>query len=255
MIFHFGVRLRKKAEGMKLTRENYAHVNNHSSFGDNKIYTDEFCEKHLKKVMQNYDINMKYFQSLDKGNFNEKLDEYLSKHHEFSQVFDLNDYEDKSGYYIMVLDDYCQIYIGTSRNIKRRVMNHWSKTKQFDRLLFGGINNSILSIDSFRALDTTRVFAYVTDQVFNIEDDLISGFPEQYIINRTIGGQLEGGLLEAIAHQKTRPMEPQIKIESNQPKTAHQIEPHIKMKSTQSIKNKNNTISTLLNKICEIIFR
>jgi len=43
------------------------------------------------------------------------------------------------------------------RGAKEHIRQHWSKTKQFDRLLWGSVTESIISIDSFRALDTTRI--------------------------------------------------------------------------------------------------
>lgn len=188
---------------MKLARENYVKMNNKSSLEDGKIYTDEFCQKHYKNALKNYDINMKYFASLSKDDFNQELNKFLSLNPKFVEITNLNDIT-TAGYYMLVLDDYCQVYIGTSGNIKKRVMGHWSKTKEFDRLIFGGIDNSILSIDSFRALDTKRIYAFATNNIFNMEEDLISSFPQKYSLNRTKGGRLEGGLEEAIIHRRTR---------------------------------------------------
>ncbi|CAI3796766.1 hypothetical protein NKCBBBOE_01658 [Pseudarthrobacter sp. MM222] len=45
------------------------------------------------------------------------------------------------------------------RDIRTRIKRHWSGTKQFDRLIFGTKESSILSIDSFWPLDTMRIFA------------------------------------------------------------------------------------------------
>ena len=50
------------------------------------------------------------------------------------------------------------MYIGISNDIKKRILTHWGSKKDFDRLLFGKKENSVLSIDSFGALDTTRIF-------------------------------------------------------------------------------------------------
>ncbi len=59
---------------------------------------------------------------------------------------------------MLVLDEYKQVYIGQSTDIKSRILHHRSKKKPFDRLIFGSVENSILSIDSFGALDTTRIY-------------------------------------------------------------------------------------------------
>lgn len=53
----------------------------------------------------------------------------------------------------MVLDEYRQVYIGAtseSAGTAERIRQHWSGQKQFDRLLAGSVETSVLSIDSFR---------------------------------------------------------------------------------------------------------
>ena len=42
--------------------------------------------------------------------------------------------------------------------MKKRILGHWNRQKEFDHLICGKIEESILSIDSFGALDTTRIF-------------------------------------------------------------------------------------------------
>ena len=73
-----------------------------------------------------------------------------------------------------------------------------------DRLVFGQVDRSVLSIDSFRALETTRIFAYESESTFLDENDLINDFPNEYYLNRTRGGIMEFGLTEAIANMKDR---------------------------------------------------
>lgn len=104
----------------------------------------------------------------------------------------------------MVLDEYCQVYVGTSKDLKKRVMAHWSKTKPFDRLIFGTIETSILSIDSFRALDTTRIFVATNDHTYLKENVYINSFDQKYVLNRTAGGEMPNGLIDAIKHRRTR---------------------------------------------------
>ena len=89
----------------------------------------------------------------------------------------------------MVLGEYCQVYIGTSQNIKERIRQHWGGSKnRFDRLIFGGIEASKLSINSFRALDTTRIFVYKTDELYTQEDKYINCFSDKFVCNRLSGG-------------------------------------------------------------------
>ncbi|WP_339212897.1 GIY-YIG nuclease family protein [Solibacillus sp. FSL W8-0372] len=204
MTYHFGVKVHEGKRGLKLTREKYAVVSNKSSFGNNKVYDEEWCEKQLKRSMENFDLNIEYLSLLDRNEFREGIEKFLEMNTQFIEVFDLNLYDGKSGYYLMVLDEYSQVYIGTSSNIKRRIRQHWSSSKSFDRLIFGNVNTSKLSIDSFRALDTTRIYAYVTTQIFNIEDNFINQFPDIFVCNRTIGGEMPGGLLQAISMGKKR---------------------------------------------------
>ncbi|UPM56107.1 hypothetical protein [Gottfriedia acidiceleris] len=216
MIEHFGVNVRTKSDGLKLTKENYIKVSNKSSFPSverceeppyfrryTKIYDDEFISRHTENCFYNFDLNMKNFSSLNKEDFHVEINDFLLDNEVFVEVTNLNDFENVTGYYMMVLDEYKQVYIGQSKNIKKRIMAHWSNQKEFDRLIFGNKDNSMLSIDSFRALDTTRIFAYKTYSIYNFEDNFINFFHPKFIINRTVGGQLSG-LGEAIANAKTR---------------------------------------------------
>lgn len=220
-IEHFGERLIKRKYSFKLNRDEFALINTHPSFNlseeiflkngleienkDNKIsYKQEWCEEYRKLCLQNYDLNMKYFNLLDKDEFNEKLDNFLNKHKNFKEVKDLKECEGMEGYYIMVLDEYKQVYIGQSTNIRKRIKHHWVSTLPFDRTLFPwyAVNTSVFSIDFFRPLDTTRI--YVVDRMLNYtyEDWLISRIPKKFLINR-IGGNVTLAI-EAIASQNIR---------------------------------------------------
>ncbi|NRU52445.1 GIY-YIG nuclease family protein [Clostridium beijerinckii] len=214
---HFGLKVIEGKYGLEITREKYAIINTKSSFQGTMvgcdyanekecIYTNEWCENHQKECLENYDLNMEYFSLLNNEEFNKELNGFLDKNKCFQEVFDLNLYNMKSGYYIMVLDKYSQLYIGTAKYIKKRIRQHWSGNKYFDRLLFpmGAVNTSKLSIDSFRALDTTRIFVYETDRIFEKEDNFINQFSNKYLCNRLGGGKIEGGLLQIITMMKNR---------------------------------------------------
>ncbi|MCB2354459.1 hypothetical protein [Clostridium estertheticum] len=203
-MLHFGINLLNSKYGLNILREKYAIINNKSSIRKGEIYTDEWCEKHLENCLINYDLNMDYFRRLYKAEFISSLNKFLKENKKFTEVFNLNEYTIKSGYYMLILDEFCQIYIGTTQCIRRRVLSHWSTKKEFDKLIFGKVNNSILSIDSFRALDTTRIFAYSTNSLFDEENKFIDNFPSKYLLNRTAGGRLEFGFIEAMANGKTR---------------------------------------------------
>lgn len=222
MSTHFGLSLRASKYGLKMTRDNYAIVNNKSSvkrppelfkgstkklFTDEtmKYYSEEFCQKHYKRCMENYDLNIRFFQLLNREKFNFEIESFQKKYKYFIPVDDLTQYDNVSGYYIMVLDEYCQLYIGNSTNIKKRIQQHWSKKKEFDRLIFGwSVNVSRIAIDSFRALDTTRIYAYSTKDLYTMEDEFISAFSDEFLCNRLAGGKIPKNFLEILEMMKLR---------------------------------------------------
>ena len=183
MVEHFGLKVK---EDSFLNRNNYAEINKKSSFKiimpsveyedvENRIYSDKWCEEYQQKCLKNFDINMVRFNQLDYSRFQNEIESFLSKHKNFVEIFNINELLNVSGYYIMVLDKYKQLYIGTTNDIGKRIKQHWSKKKQFDRLLFpmNNIENSKFSIDSFRALDTTRIFVAKSSTLYDLEDEYI----------------------------------------------------------------------------------
>jgi len=74
-------------------------------------------------------------------------------------VESLRDWDDVEGAYILVFDEYKQFYFGQSGNVRKRIMQHWSTCKPFDRLIYGTSYSSIPPMDELRALDTTRIYA------------------------------------------------------------------------------------------------
>ena len=92
-------------------------------------------------------------------------------------------------------------------------MSHWNGKKSLERLLFGDICSSILSIDSFGALDTTRIFYIKTHSTFENEEKIVKNFDCKYVLNRTAGGigsihnftdTAQTATLAAIANRKSR---------------------------------------------------
>lgn len=153
-MIHFGVKVLDGKYGLRLTRENYAVVSNKSSFNikfsadiyddvNGRKYTDAWGMQQLADCLENFDLNMQYFSLLDKDKFNGEIVMFLHNNKDFVQVTDLNSYAEKPGYYIMILDDCCQLYVGTTRDIKLRIQQHWRAKKSFDRLLFpmGSVKN------------------------------------------------------------------------------------------------------------------
>lgn len=179
---HFGRKIKDKCS-------NYINKDFYLSTKPEKMsgWLEKNYERQIKKAGYNYDLNMMYFKSLDY----DKFDKYISKKikkFKFIECKDLSEAENVCGIYILVLDKYKQIYIGQSENIKKRIISHWTKYKSLERLIFGDVVTSIISIDSFGPLDTTRIFYLETNNLYKQEAKIISKFDNRYLLNRTIGG-------------------------------------------------------------------
>ena len=171
-----------------LIPECYCNIPN-DVFADNEHYTDKWVENHYRDCMENFDLNMKFFNSLEEAPFQKHLSTVCKKN-KLKEIFDLNEVSGTSGIYVLVLDKYKQVYIGISNDIKRRILSHWSAKKEFDRLVFGNVNTSVLSIDSFGALDTTRIFYKPIgwSGIDKAEEKLVATMKTDYLLNRTAGG-------------------------------------------------------------------
>lgn len=210
---HFGAPVRStRGLGLRLSRDTYARINKRSSLSrmyreddpefwdavdkdyddaEHRIRSDAWCEAMRKAALENFDLNMAHFASLDRDEFEQALQSAVASRRGMVEVTDLTKWDGVPGIYIMVLDEYCQVYVGvanSSTGIAKRIRQHWTHQKEFDRLLWGSIETSILAIDSFRALDTTRIFAVKTDQFFAGENPLLEKFPRKFALNRLMGG-------------------------------------------------------------------
>ena len=166
-----------------------------SIFGE--FYSDAWCQQHYINCLKNFDLNMNYFRKLDAKEFNDEIENFIKQNKRFNPIKSLDTLKNKSGFYIMILDEYKSAYIGQSYDIYKRIRNHWTRRKPFDRLLLpqDNVENSIMSIDSFRALDTSRIFVRTcSKRIFenllkiNYEDKLISNFNQKFLLNRIAGG-------------------------------------------------------------------
>lgn len=201
---YFGTIIKDSKYGYKLSRETYINPSSKSSFGDGTVYDEEYIKNHTADALLNFDLNMKFFNSLDKREFEDNLNKFLIQNPQFKEVFNLNEFKEKSGYYVMVLDEYKQVYLGTTTNLFDRIKKHWIKQLPFDRLIFGTIKTSKLSIDVFRPLDTSKIFFYETKQIYSLENKYIKEFKDKFVLNRTEGGFHAEGLKESIKLGKYR---------------------------------------------------
>lgn len=206
---HFGVKLNDRGKGFLLTRDGFAPINTKPSLPyfrslerrnayvdeHGTAYSESWCIEYREVCLKNFDRNMEYFSHLDKSTFDAVLSSFLSKYKNFIEVTNLNECKGIEGFYIMVLDHYKQVYIGKSEDIRKRIMQHWSNSKPFDRTLFPmyAWDKSVFSIDFFRALDTTRIYVWKKKLSDGIEAELIGNFPAQFCTNR-IGGDVSNAI-------------------------------------------------------------
>lgn len=210
---HLGERVRAGKYGHRLTRELYAIINKKPTGrtprdqmsaeswesedwayedADHTVLSDEFCRPQREAALENFDLNMAFFAQLPQEPFNSALNEVVAKNDEMCPVLDLKTMDGTEGVYIMVLDGYRQAYVGQARDIRARIKQHWAGTKTFDRLLLGHRHKSVISIDAFRALDTTRVFAARTTRRNQLEERLVDTIPPDHLLNRIGGGEMTG---------------------------------------------------------------
>ncbi len=107
MIKHFNLNIVEK-ESNKINKNSYLDLRY-------KDRDEKFIEEQRKRIEYNYDLNMKYFNSLDYEKFNKYLNKFVEKN-KFVEVKDLSKYKKVSGIYILVLDYYKLVYIGLSES-------------------------------------------------------------------------------------------------------------------------------------------
>ena len=183
-ILHFNLKL-KKQDNNKLTRENYCTPSNKPSYLSRTVYDDEWVKNQYEKCLKNYDENMARFKKLNHDDFNNCLNDINSISNDETLLTHL--VHNISGIYIMVLDNYSQVYIGMSKNtMKRRIIEHWRKKVYFDRLVPMKNREPLIVIDSFGALDTTRIFYKQLDASLceSYIEKIVNDFNDEYKINR-----------------------------------------------------------------------
>lgn len=219
MVEHFGVTLLQPEADLRLSRENYICTTR-----DGRYYLEDGRLKHSPErweplrqaALENFDRTMAYCDRLDQGAFADAIEAVRGRFPQLEAVEDLGRWRDVHGVYVMVLDRYRQAYVGLARSrggIRQRILVHWQRKLAFNRLLSGPAAESILSIDSFRALDTTRILAAATgrpreagarEAASRLERAVFEALPGEFLCNRTLAGDLPGGLHEAMVRRRTR---------------------------------------------------
>lgn len=207
---HFGVRVPAGKAGYKMTRDFYTyprrgvkerlprHLFTDAQWNERAwMFQDEvqsrssdmFLLVQRDAALRNYDLSMSYFASLDADDFEDALETVLTAGRSFRPVESLREWEGVAGAYVMVFDEYRQFYIGQSSDISRRIRQHWTRSKPFDRVLFGSVYDSIFPVDELRALDTTRIFADRTVNPSAVERRLEAAADRRFRLNRMAGGE------------------------------------------------------------------
>ena len=181
-ILHLGIKIREK-ESNRINKEFYLRAKPEYMKGWSEA---DYARQRLKAAL-NYDMNMQLFASLDKADFCDYI-AIQCKKFKMTECTDLRELDGVEGLYMLVLDEYKQVYIGISGDIKKRIQSHWNKQKSLERLIFGDILASVISIDCFGALDTTRVFYIKSNTTAKLERKVVNAFDPLYTLNRTAGG-------------------------------------------------------------------
>lgn len=214
-VLHFGIQIKEKPTNY-INKETYLLAKPEGMRG----WKEENCPVQRTKASLNYDLNMRFFEALDENAFNKFLDRNCKKH-KFQECVDLKELSGVGGLYMMVLGKYKQVYIGISTDIKARIQNHWNRTKSLERLIFGDVLNSILSIDCFGALDTTRIFYIKSISPYKLEQKIVKSMEGVFLINRTAGGigsvdtytgDTQAATIAVIAGRKTKNFVPFVKL-------------------------------------------
>jgi len=136
-------------------------------------------------------MSMAFYNKLDVKEYNKIVDKIIKKY-KMLEITDLKECKGKKGIYILLQEKYKQMYIGqTTRDLRERILRHWKKKPEFDRILFGKAENSVIGIDSFGALDTTRILVFYEenrDKIDKLEEKLVKETPREFINNRIGGG-------------------------------------------------------------------
>lgn len=116
--------------------------------------------------------------------FQEEIKKFLDTHLRFKEIIDLNIVKEVSGIYLLILDEYKVCYIGQAKDMKKRIMRHWSRNDYF----YG------TGIDLFKAKDTTRIYVYPMSEqeyygVDTYEYVYTNSIPKQYELNIMSGGK------------------------------------------------------------------
>lgn len=194
--YHFNV-LVKDESSLKITEEdimnrrlNY-YVKNLAEEVDGQKVVPNRLLNDLGYLYYDYKVYLDKFRNRDTNLFNEALNSFVAKHN-FREIKDLNELNNISGIYILVIDEYHSFYLDDSDDMKTSILNHWSRSNYY----------SAHGIDLFKAKDTTRIYALPLFEAIGETFDRImmdEFFNES--LNRNSGGKYSGFSIHNLNNQ------------------------------------------------------
>ncbi len=175
---HFGCHCKKRG-GLKITEGIYCNAYLNYLFktylqGNNYMNT-------FSGLVSRYFTFQEAIQNTNKKEDFEKWTQQFFEIPLWKKVTKLNDFNETSGLYALILDEYIKCYIGQAENIKRRILQHWSVDKFFTH-----------GIDLFRAKDTTRIYVIPLSakELNKNEYCCVCMIPREYRMNLLQGGDM-----------------------------------------------------------------
>lgn len=169
----------------------------------------ELYDELREQALVNLELNLRYFGGLDRAAFSGMIDGLQERFARLRTMTDLTVLDGVPGVYVLVMDGYCQAYVGQSGDMLRRIRQHWSYHRAINRLVWGDAETSVLPVDAFRALDSTRVLAWRTTRTDLYEQRVEAAVERQFSANRIEGGRGDLAVLAARADgPRRRALEP-----------------------------------------------
>lgn len=182
---YFGVKI-SSIGGLKQTEADY--LNNFLNYIIRQYNENEYLWSFWDVI--NHDLwyleKMEQLSQNSKSDFTTAINNFLAANIQFTEISNLNTVQGIPGIYLLILDEYNVCYIGQSKNIRKRIMEHWSNSKYF----------SGTGIDLFKAKDTTRIYVFpmINEEYEYIdcyENVLVNNIPKRFTLNILTGGSID----------------------------------------------------------------
>lgn len=185
-ICHFGVQLSSKYDfntsiGLLCNYKLNNYIHGFKKRNNRKRKPDNTDYMYLVLNEIGYFNNVLLQSNNSKLNYVKKtIKQFCESSKDARQIKNLYEVDKMNGLYLLVFGKYNLCYIGQSMDIKKRIMEHWTKMDG-------------KKVDVFRPLDNTSVFvipieAGKWDLLNKLEYELIQKVPQEVLLNNTFGG-------------------------------------------------------------------